>query len=264
MVFSITGVSVSRSIRHPIHPTASPMPTPTHHGEEEPPEHVGQRDHRADRRHRHLVGGQRGGVVHEPLAAEDGHEPAREAELAGDLGGRHRVGRRHDGTQSEGHRPGHPAHHRVDHHRHRHHGGQHQAHGQQQDGLQVDAELACRGVEGGVVDERRQEDQQHQVGLELHAVLGRDQRHRDAGHDQEDGIGDPEPVGDGGDGHDADEQADAIGNADHGRRSEQVAAGTRTTYSAPAPEAGVPGRQPGRWQTASTLLPSGSRTKAPK
>ena len=46
------------------------------------------------------------------------------------------------------------------------HGGQHQAHGQEQDRPPVGAQLPRRGVERGVVDERREEDQQDEVGLE--------------------------------------------------------------------------------------------------
>ena len=36
--------------------------------------------------------------------------------------------------------------------------------------------------------------------------------------DQQDRIGDPQPVGDGGDDHDPDEETDPIGQADHRRR----------------------------------------------
>jgi hypothetical protein len=79
-------------------------------------------------------------------------------------------------------------------------------------------ELVGGGVERGVVDQRGQEDQQHQVGLELDPVLGGDQGHGDAGDHQQDGIGDPEAVGHSGDDHDADEQADAVGQADHAGR----------------------------------------------
>ena len=69
MVFSITGVSVRRSTRVPAHPTATPMRHSDHHGEDEPPRHVGHGERRAHGGHRHLVGGQGGGVVHHPLAA---------------------------------------------------------------------------------------------------------------------------------------------------------------------------------------------------
>jgi hypothetical protein len=103
----------------------------------------------------------------------------------------------------------------VDDHGDGHHGRQHEAHGQEEDGADLGTELALRGVEGRVVDQRWQEDQQHQFRLERDTVLGGDEGHPDAGDDQQDGVGDPQPVGDGGDDHDADEEPDPIRDADH-------------------------------------------------
>ena len=57
---------------------------------------------RADRRgQRHLVGGQRGRVVEQALAAEQRHDPARQPEPPADRRRRHRVGRRDDRAEGQ-------------------------------------------------------------------------------------------------------------------------------------------------------------------
>ena len=58
--------------------------------------------------HGHPVGHERGRVVHEALALDDVHEPARGAELAHDRRGGHRIGRRDDRAEREGQRPREP------------------------------------------------------------------------------------------------------------------------------------------------------------
>jgi hypothetical protein len=47
-------------------------------------------------------------------------------------------------------------------------------------------------------------------------VVDGDEGDTDAGDDQEDRVGDPQPVGHGGDHHDPDEEADPLGDAHRG------------------------------------------------
>ena len=58
--------------------------------------------------HGHPVGHERGRVVHEALALDDVHEPARGADLAHDRRGGHRIGRRDDRAERKGQRPREP------------------------------------------------------------------------------------------------------------------------------------------------------------
>jgi hypothetical protein len=91
--------------------------------------------------HRHPVGDERGGVVHEALALDEVHEPARGAELPHDRRGGHGIGRRDDRPKREGERPRHPDH-LVRDHRDRPHRQQHQADRCDRDRPQVAAQRA--------------------------------------------------------------------------------------------------------------------------
>ena len=55
-----------------------------------------------DREHGRAIGDERGRVVEQRLAFDEGHDHARCAEAAEDRGGGERVGRGHDGAQGEG------------------------------------------------------------------------------------------------------------------------------------------------------------------
>ena len=124
--------------------------------------------------HGHPVGHERGRVVHEALALDDVHEPARGAELAHDRRGGHRIGRRDDGAEREGQRPREPDH-LVRRSRRR-------PRSSRAPGRSPRCEIARRSLrsarrsreERRRVEQRRQEDQQDQVGLELDV---RDARH---------------------------------------------------------------------------------------
>ncbi len=120
--------------------------------------------------------------------------------------------------RARAHRPAERRVERVDDAGHGGDGGQHQADGQPQDGADVGPELPGGGLERGVVDEGWQEHQQEELGRQLDLVVYRDEGHGDAHDDQQDRVGDPDPVGDGGHGHHADEQADAVGQIGHQRR----------------------------------------------
>ena len=84
----------------------------------------------------------------------------------------------------------------VGHHGDGAHRGQDQAEGEQPDGPGVAPQLVEVGEERRRVQERREEDQQDEVGVQLdvgHA--GREAERRAAQH-QQDRIGDPDPAGD--------------------------------------------------------------------
>ena len=74
---------------------------------------------------------QRRRVVHEALALEDDHEPAREVQPPGDRRGRDRVGRGDDGTERHRHRPAQLGHQGNRHDRDRDRRGDHEPDGQQ-------------------------------------------------------------------------------------------------------------------------------------
>ena len=118
-------------------------------------------------RDRDLVQGQRGAVVEQALAAQDRQHPAGQPEVAADRGGGDGVRRRDDGAEDERgpqrHRPDQPPGGDRD------DGGgeQHQPDGQQRDRAQVAPDGQVRGLLRGGVQQRRQEDVEHQVGVDL-------------------------------------------------------------------------------------------------
>ncbi len=77
MVFSMTGVSVNRSMRLPIQPTAMPMATPTTTAKAKRPNTSATVNAEPTAAMANWYAVERGGVVHHPLAAEDGHQVAR-------------------------------------------------------------------------------------------------------------------------------------------------------------------------------------------
>ena len=128
---------------------------------------VEEREAAADRRRDgDPVGDQRRRVVDQALPLDQGDQPARGAELARDRRRGHRVGRRDDGAEREGDRPG-----QVDElvadDRDRTGRKQHQADRGQRQRAGVGAHRAQIGEEGRHVEQRRQEDHQDQVGVEL-------------------------------------------------------------------------------------------------
>jgi hypothetical protein len=157
---------------------------------------------------REPVGDERGGVVDEALALEDGHDAPRDAEALRDGHGGHGVGRPDDRSERERGAPRQAVQERVRDDRHARHGGQHETHGEQGDRAQVGAQIAQVREERAEVEQRRQEDDQDQVRLEPH--VGQDGQHahdRPAEHEQ-DGVGDLQAVGRGGQPGDRHQQRD--------------------------------------------------------
>ena len=167
-------------------PTARPTATPPDAGQEESDGRVskgeGAGDGGADG---HPVGHQRGGIVDQALALEDGGEAPVRADGPEDRDRRHRIGRRHDGAQRERRGPGELRGERVRHHRDGRHREQHDQRSIADDGPELRPEIADRAGERRPIEERRDEDEEQGVGLELHLREPRHEHQRKAGEDQE-------------------------------------------------------------------------------
>ena len=128
---------------------------------------------------------QRGRVVGEAFAFENDEQAPRNVERPRQRQRRDHVGRRDDGAEQEAHRPW-PAEQPMDRGRHRAGREHHAAEGQQRDRPQVEAELAPAHRHAGRVDDRRQEDQEHEFRRELDRRQAGNERQNDAGDDEED------------------------------------------------------------------------------
>ena len=110
-----------------------------------------------------------------------------------DRGRRHRVGRRDDRAERERDRPRQPDH-LVGDDGDRGRGDQHEPDRGQRDRPRAVAQAAQVGEERGRVQQRRQEDEQHQVGVERDLGDPRHQPEQQASDHQRDRIRDLEPV----------------------------------------------------------------------
>ena len=165
--------------------------------EDEAPARLGHREAPADRgRHRELVGDEGRRVVDQRLAFDDRHVAARGADARGDRRRRDGIGRRHDGAQHERRLPRHAVDDLVGDDGHAEHREDHEADREQADLAQVVAQLAQRGEEGRGVEQRRQDDDQHDVGVELHVGDAGDEAQRRAADHEQDRIRDLPVVGD--------------------------------------------------------------------
>ena len=165
--------------------------------EHEAPARLGHREAPGDRGgHRELVGDERRRVVDQRLALDDRHVAPRRADTRGDRRRRDGIGGRHDGAQHERGLPRHAVDDLVGDDGHAEHGEDHQADGEQADLAQVVAQLAQRGEEGGGVEQRRQDDDEHDVGVELHVGDAGDEAQRRAADHEQDRIRDLRVVGD--------------------------------------------------------------------
>ena len=137
---------------------------------------------RGDRRAQRHQGG---GVVEQRLALEDRHDPARQPDPAGDRGRGHGVRRRDHGADRERDRPGDAREQRV-----------HDAPtprvvnttrptDSSRIGPPVRVEVDERGPDRRGVEQRRQQPQQHHLGLEVDLGDTRHVRRRDAGRDEQ-------------------------------------------------------------------------------
>ena len=154
-----------------------------------------QREAAADRgADRKPVGDQRGGVVEEALALGCADQAPRHVEAPHDRGGREGVGRGYDGPQREGRRPRQAADQRVRDERDHDHRREHQPDGAQRDPAQVGADVVQVREERCAVEEGRQEDDEHDVRIELHLGEPRHEAEQGPTDDQDHRVGDREPA----------------------------------------------------------------------
>ena len=120
---------------------------------------------------------QRRRVVGEAFAFQNRQQPARQLEAPPQRGGRDRIRRRDDGAEHEAGRPGQPERIMRD-RRDRRRGEQHAADRERQDRPQVGAEAAPAHADAGGVEQRRQQREQRQIGIERDRRHARQQRQR--------------------------------------------------------------------------------------
>ena len=145
---------------------------------------------------RRSIGDQGGGVVEQRLALDQGPDDARRPEPAEHARGGQGIGRPDDGTEGERARPAETRDDRVRDHGHDDHGEDHQPERQPDERGEVGAELADRRFDGGREQQRRQEDQQHQVGLERDPGQAGDQRQAEPTEDEQGWIWHADPTRD--------------------------------------------------------------------
>ena len=173
--------------------TSASTTLPTRDGEQrrhDAPSGQDAGDHRADRE---PVDQQRARVVEEALAFEDDEQPVRRPELLEHRGGGRRVGRRDDGAERDRGRPRH-----VGHEHPRHDGDDDDrerdgTEGEARDRAPVRAQVARRGVEGGVDQHRRDEQRERQLGIEHEGRHAGEERQRGAGEGHQRRVGRADP-----------------------------------------------------------------------
>ena len=146
------------------------------------------------RRDRDLVGDQGRRVVDQALALEDVDDSPRRADALKDRCGRDRVRGRDDRPERERDRPR-ELDHLVGNDGDGRRRDQHEPDRVEGDRPRAVAQAAQVGEERGRVQQRRQEDQQHQVGVELDARDPRHQPEQQATEHERDRVRDPQPVG---------------------------------------------------------------------
>ncbi len=159
---------------------------PAGHVDDEVAGRVEQVEGAAHRDHGRPVRHQRRAVVDEALALDDRRHVPRHAEAPGDRGRRERIGRRDDGAERERRRPRQPSDRRVRGHRHGDRGEEHERDRAERDRAQVPAQVAQRGEVRRVEQQRRQEDEEDELRVELdvrHA--GREADEAAADHEQD-------------------------------------------------------------------------------
>jgi hypothetical protein len=162
-------------------------------GEREVPRDVAERDRARRCRDRGAQQHERGRVVDETLALEHGDEPRRQPELLADRRRGHGVGRGDDRAERDRGRQPEARDERVHEEADEHRGHDHQPHGQRGDRPEVAPEVGHVHVDGSGVQDRRQDDHEHEVGPE--GQLRRARKHAQPRADQHepDRCGDAEP-----------------------------------------------------------------------
>ena len=116
---------------------------------------------------RRTQGDESRGVVEQRLALEDGDDPSRQADPAGDRGGGDGVRRGDDGADGDRDRPRDARHDEVDERADAEACEDDEADRQEEDRAPVGVEVDQRGLDRGGVEQRRQQAEQHDLGLEV-------------------------------------------------------------------------------------------------
>ncbi len=187
-----------------------------HGGDAQPDEKAatdGQREVAQDLPHAHGRGDghdrgpqrdQGGGVVDQALALEDRDDPSGHAHAARDRGGGNGVRRRDDGTEGQGSRELEPGNQRPGHQADRERREDDRPDGQDADRLVVGAYVDERRADGRGVQQRRQQPDEHDLGIECVVGHTRDQRGEEADDDEDQRRAEAQPLrraGDDGDRH---------------------------------------------------------------
>ena len=146
---------------------------------------------RADRR---PVDRERGRVIEEALALEDADDPARDREPLRYRGRRHRVGRRDDGPERDGEWPRHAGHERHRGCRDHAHARGNETDGEQADVLEIRAEVADRSEERTHIEDRRQDDEEDDLRVELEWGDSRNESDDEPAEQKEHWIGHADPA----------------------------------------------------------------------
>ena len=187
--------------------TTAPIATPPITLEHELARRLGERE-RPGRRggDRELERGQRGRVVDEALALEHRDDPPRRAHASGDGGRRHGIGRPEDRAEHDRGLPRQAVDQLVRDPRDAERRRQHEPDCEQADRPRVAAQLAQVGEQRGRVEQRRQRDDEDEVGVEPDVGHPRDEREQRAADGQPDRVRDARDVGE--DEQDADAEQD--------------------------------------------------------
>jgi hypothetical protein len=170
-------------------PREQPDRDAAHAGEHEPRRRPRPRERPGHhRRGREAVDRQRRPVVREVLALDDRHDPARHAEAPDDLRGRDGVGGGDDRAEHERDAPGHAGQ-LVRDDGHHAGGGEDEADGQPADRPDVALQLARIGEERRAVQQRRKEDEQHEVRAQRHGPDARHEAQREPAEHERDRVG---------------------------------------------------------------------------
>ena len=145
---------------------------------------------------------QRGGVVEQRLPLEDRHDATRKPDAAPDRRRSHGVRRRDHRTDREGCGPAEVGQERVHQHGDTHGRERDQTDREQQDRASVGVEVDEAGLERRGVQQRRQQPEEHHLGLQLHVGDERQVGADHPDHDQDERGGQVESGADTGDGDD--------------------------------------------------------------
>jgi hypothetical protein len=161
----------------------------------------------AEPRRRRGVEHQGDRVVQEALGLQDRDAAPGKMQAVGDRDDGDLVGRRHDGPEDGGDRPA-ESDRRVRDARHRRDRRDDEPDREEEDGPDVPPVLAERRVHGLPVEERREEDEEHEVGLELDVRQAGDEAEAEPAEDQDDRIRNADADGERAEEHDGDEERD--------------------------------------------------------